>query len=77
MRKLVGKLDNTHKELVSEVTKKGGLSLMASGISELSGVDKENVKNHPYYQMFDKMTDGQIYLGDYLKDEIYRRCKKG
>ena len=27
MRKLVGKLDNTHKELVSEVTKKGGLSL--------------------------------------------------
>ena len=27
MRKLVGKLDNTHKALVSEVTKKGGLSL--------------------------------------------------
>ena len=27
MRILVGKLDNTHKKLVSEVTKKGGLSL--------------------------------------------------
>ena len=27
MRKLVGKLDNTHKALVSEVTKKGGLNL--------------------------------------------------
>ena len=26
MRILVGKLDNTHKKLVSEVTKKGGLS---------------------------------------------------
>ena len=25
MRVLVGKLDNTHKKLVSEVTKKGGL----------------------------------------------------
>ena len=27
MRILVGKLDNTHKKLVSEVTKKGGLNL--------------------------------------------------
>ena len=27
MRILVGKLDNTHKALVTEVTKKGGLSL--------------------------------------------------
>ena len=27
MRILVGKLDNTHMKLVSEVTKKGGLSL--------------------------------------------------
>jgi len=46
---------------------KGGLDLIARGISQLDSVDKENVKNHPYYQMFDKMTDGQIYLGDYLK----------
>ncbi len=27
MRRLVGKLDNTHKTLVSEITKKGSLSL--------------------------------------------------
>ena len=27
MRVLVGKLDNTHKKLVNEVTKKGGLNL--------------------------------------------------
>ena len=27
MRILVGKLDNTHKALITEVTKKGGLSL--------------------------------------------------
>jgi len=27
MRRLVGKLDNTHKTLVSEITKRGSLSL--------------------------------------------------
>ena len=42
MRKLVGKLDNTHKALVSEVTKKGGLSLKTAQLGrEYKDIQRE------------------------------------
>ena len=37
MRILVGKLDNTRKKLVSEVTKKGSLSLKAAQLGRVQG----------------------------------------
>ena len=42
MRILVGKLDNTHKKLVSEVTKKGGLSLKTAQLGrEYKDIQRE------------------------------------